>query len=281
MSAIVELIKAFIKSSNHTAESYKEFKTNLERLINTGQNVNEPDKYNRSALHHAAIYGDVKLVEMLLKHGAMLHEDITNAPFSPDVTAIIKIHASQQDNKIISQQDNNIISQQDNKIISPQENNIISPQENNIIAYFMLALLASLAIAAIGVLAVCGIMSCLWVICLAVAIVASVSCVSSLVFLHLLDKQNTQRQEITTESTEDKLVIGQTDKTSRHKFLVGACVVLHISAVVSAILCQPLCLVVIGILSIRLLGIKFSCRTPNEMPGIMQKVQGMSSSLTH
>jgi ankyrin repeat protein len=266
MSAIVELIKAFIKSSNHTAESYKEFKTNLERLINTGQNVNEPDKYNRSALHHAAIYGDVKLVDMLLDNGANidLQDNYCRTPLwiaaykgHVDVVArliksgakYIELYRSIAEHSVLFPSAQDML-----KNIATYA----SRQENKILACFVPASTASQAIAAFGVLAVCGIMSCSWVIYLAFAIV---SCLSSLVFLHLLDKQNTQRQEIISESNEDKSVIGQTDKTSRQKWLLTACAVLQVSAVVSAAFCPPLCLAVIGILSSSLLSISIS-----EMP---------------
>jgi hypothetical protein len=150
--------------------------------------------------------------------------------------------------------------------------NYASRRRNEIIAFFTLSLLASLAIAALGVLVVCGIMSCSSIIFFAVAIV---SCVSSSRFLHLLDQQNTERQKIASQPTADNLGIVQTDKTSRQKWLLTACVVLQLSAVMSAAsLCPPLCLVVIGILSISLLGINFFCRAPNEMTAIMKKVQG-------
>ena len=238
--------------------------------------VNSQDNQGLSALHHAARYGDVKLVDILLDNGADIDLQTRTGRATPlwiaaanghvDVVAmLIKSGAKYIECcKAMSDQDQDVL-----KTIA----DYASQQENKIIACFVLALLASLAIAALGVLAVCGI-SCSLVLCLAVAIV---SCVSSLVFLHLLDKQNTQRQEITSESTEDKSVIGQTDKTSRHKCLVGACVVLHISAGVSAAFCPPLCLVVISILSISLLGIEFSGRTPNQVPEIMRQLNFSAS----
>jgi ankyrin repeat protein len=282
---IIQLIKQFIQQVDKGDQDYACLDNTIQVLIEPGNclSVDDTDRLGKSALYYAIEAKDVKLVAMLLDKGA----DI-NLPDAHGVTplwiaacngyaAIVEILLGHDAEDMRLYEEINLGSDDFSPDVPQTIADYASPQEYKIIACFTLALLASLAIAALGVLAVCGI-SCSWVICLDVAIV---SCIASLVFLHLLDKQNTQRQEIkrqeiTSESTEDNSGIGQTDKTSRHKCLVGACVVLHISAVVSAAFCPPLCLVLIGILSISLLGIKFFCRTPNEMPEIMKEVNGKS-----
>jgi ankyrin repeat protein len=263
---IIQLIKAFNKTFDKNDAAYKQLEINITAAISEAKDVNSQDyQEDRSALHCAAMAGDIKLVEMLLAKGADINLQDTYGQ-TPLYIAAMYRHDAVVRRLLDNGADVNIKANDGHTPLS-----IAASQENKIIACFMLALLASLAIAALGVLAVCGI-SCSLVLCLAVAIV---SCVPSLVFLHLLDKQNTQRQERTSESTQDNSVIGQTDKTSRHKFLVGACVVLHISAGVSAAFCPPLCLVVIGML-ISLLGTEFSGRTPNKMLEIMQQANAKS-----
>ena len=235
-------------------------------LLNRGAEIDKPDKYGNTPLISAAIEGHNAVVKTLLNHGAKINQP-DNYGNTPLISAAMSGH-----NAVVKTLLNhgvkyvatfntiaNTPSVSDhNKAFLTTLENYVSQQDKQTVACFALALLASTAIAAIGVLALFSI-SCHWVICLAVAIV---SCSSSSVFMALLCKQNAQRQTIDTTH----------EHTLLHRFLLGliniapaACVVFHMSS----ILCPPLLLVVIGIMSISLLSNSFYTREPNKIPAIM------------
>jgi ankyrin repeat protein len=238
----------------------------VKTLLNHGAKINQPDNYGETALISAAIEGHNAVVKTLLNYGAKINQP-DNYGNTPLISAAMSGH-----NAVVKTLLNhgvkyvatfntiaNTPSVSDhNKAFLTTLENYVSQQDKQTVACFALALLASTAIAAIGVLALFSI-SCHWVICLAVAIV---SCSSSSVFMALLCKQNAQRQTIDTTH----------EHTLLHRFLLGliniapaACVVFHMSS----ILCPPLLLVVIGIMSISLLSNSFYTREPNKIPAIM------------
>jgi ankyrin repeat protein len=137
---IIQLIKQF----NNSDAGYQRLESDITAVIREGKDVNSRQgKNDRSALHYAAMYRDVKLVKILIKSGATIDLQDTDgqtplwiAAANGDVAVVkilIKSGAKYIDCcKAMSDQDQAVL-----QTIA----DYASQQENKIIACFMLALL--------------------------------------------------------------------------------------------------------------------------------------------
>jgi hypothetical protein len=209
-------------------------------LLAAGANIEAIDnEYGFTALMIAAYGGHAEVVNLLLHKGAKF------------TFAAMQTFANVQ-----------VVDFTKRQAVIEKLTHYTSQQDNQTGALAVLVLLASYTIIAIGILALLGI-NCSVSFCFPVAIV---SCVSSLVYSTVLSKQNNQRQERKTNHA-DKPSIALQRKTYLNILLdiliniaPAACVMLHMLPV----LCPPLLLVAIGIMSIILLDRSFDNRIQND-----------------
>jgi len=99
-SITASLYQSMLGSSSHTAQASLISKRgtfcdavllgnvdSVKRLLDAGANVNAVDKHNKTALHHAAMRGDLSLAMMLVAHGAEI-DPLDNRTHTPLYYAI-------------------------------------------------------------------------------------------------------------------------------------------------------------------------------------------------
>ena len=234
----------------------------VQTLLANQANIDMQDNNGNTALIHAAMHGHDNVVQTLLTNRANINAQDNNGN-----TALIHAAMSEYDNVVKTLLHNgakyiDTYNKQHNKQLLQKIAQYESHQVKQTTTCFVLALLPSLAIYIIGALAVCGI-SCPLGICLAIAIV---NCATSSGFMAVLCKQNTKRQNISTQNSCSN--ISQADNTYPYRFLAGLISIAPVAFVVlqmSAVLCPPLLLVAISIMSIILSGNSFRNSIPNKI----------------
>jgi ankyrin repeat protein len=266
-------------------------------LLDRGANIDIKDKKDKTALMHAQAKNHNNIVVMFNKpiDNQLIAVKNTSQPNKQTIAyfalallssiaiaaiGVLVINAVMFGHddivKILPDRGANIDIEDEKALMHAQaknHNNIVvmfnKPIDNQLIAYFALALLSSIAIAAIGVLALFG-LSCYLVVCLVVAVI---SCISLFGFINSLAKKKPQTPETATQNAT--VITSKPDKSILHSVLNGlislipaACVVFHMFSV----LCPPLLLVAIGMMSSILLVI-------HQFP-LKVSVQGARSQLS-